>query len=89
MVTTLRILFLEELVRRCSDSLGERAVMASLVEKWTPEKRALCAWRGDGSVGGGGLEREGADELSSSLDCWVHSSSLRRKVWVGNRGLGY
>lgn len=45
--------------------------------------------RGHGSVGGGGLEREGADELSSSLDCWVHSSSLRREVCVGNRGLGY
>ena len=45
--------------------------------------------RGDGLVGGGGSEREGADELSSSLDCWVHSSSLRRKVWVGNKGLGY
>lgn len=48
----------------------------------------MCLGGGDGSVGGGGLEREGA-ELSSSLDCWVHSSSLRRKVWVGNRGLGY
>lgn len=45
-----------------------------------------------GQLGAGGGEWVAWGEkvlMSSSLDCWVHSSSLRRKVWVGNKGLGY
>lgn len=68
----------------------ERTVMDPLVEEWIPEQRSLCVW-GQGQWGswGRGVAWREKVLMRLSLDCGVHSSSLRRKVWVGNKGLGY
>lgn len=49
----------------------------------------MCLGAGKWAAGAGSGEwvawGEKVDEFK--FDCWVHSSSLRRKVWVGNKGL--